>query len=380
LSVTGAGSIQGLTVGRGASAVSSNTAVGASALAANTTGGANVALGLEALLSNTTGSSNTAVGRAALRTSTTVSANTAVGLDAGRDTTGADNAILGWSAMRFNSSGASNTAIGSAALFSNTTASFNTAVGYQAGYGTTTGEGNTILGYQAGYNVTTSNYNVFLGMNAGNSATGAEGRNTFVGMNAGQLITTGIRNTIVGRFNGNEDSLDIRTSSGYVVLADGSGNRQLSMYEGGTVALDNAAPVAGTGITFPATQSASSNANTLDDYEEGTWTPNVYHSGSNNASWSVVEGRYTKIGRVVYFWFTLDGGSSGTSGSALLVTLPQAFGTNVNWQNIGQTNSSGGNYAVVAQGTSASIAQIWSGGGQVFGGVTFITGSGMFIV
>jgi hypothetical protein len=31
----------------------------------------------------------------------------------------------------------------------------------------------------------------------------------------------------------------------------------------------------GSGISFPATQSASSDANTLDDYEEGTWTPTV---------------------------------------------------------------------------------------------------------
>jgi hypothetical protein len=31
----------------------------------------------------------------------------------------------------------------------------------------------------------------------------------------------------------------------------------------------------GTGITFPASASASTNANTSDDYEEGTWTPTV---------------------------------------------------------------------------------------------------------
>ena len=45
LTVTGAGSIQGLTVGTGAGAVSTNTAVGASALATNSTGGSNIALG-----------------------------------------------------------------------------------------------------------------------------------------------------------------------------------------------------------------------------------------------------------------------------------------------------------------------------------------------
>jgi hypothetical protein len=38
LTISGAGSVQGLTVGRGAGAVATNTAVGASALAANTSG------------------------------------------------------------------------------------------------------------------------------------------------------------------------------------------------------------------------------------------------------------------------------------------------------------------------------------------------------
>jgi len=47
----------------------------------------------------------------------------------------------------------------------------------------------------------------------------------------------------------------------------------------------------GTGITFPATQSASSDANTLDDYEEGTWTPTLIDNGFNNGA--------TKIGRCV---------------------------------------------------------------------------------
>ena len=40
------------------------------------------------------------------------------------------------------------------------------------------------------------------------------------------------------------------------------------------------ASASGTGITFPATQSASSDANTLDDYEEGTWTPSYTNIGS----------------------------------------------------------------------------------------------------
>jgi hypothetical protein len=51
----------------------------------------------------------------------------------------------------------------------------------------------------------------------------------------------------------------------------------------------------GIGITFPATQSASSDANTLDDYEEGSYTPTI----QNATSYSFQSGQYTKIGRQV---------------------------------------------------------------------------------
>jgi hypothetical protein len=59
-----------------------------------------------------------------------------------------------------------------------------------------------------------------------------------------------------------------------------------------TIGVGNATPsTSGAGITFPATQSASTDANTLDDYEEGTWTAS--YGGQTNT------GTYTKIGRVV---------------------------------------------------------------------------------
>jgi hypothetical protein len=56
----------------------------------------------------------------------------------------------------------------------------------------------------------------------------------------------------------------------------------------------------GIGITFPATQSASSNANTLDDYEEGTWTPIITGaSTAGTGTYTLQLGRYTKVGRLV---------------------------------------------------------------------------------
>lgn len=54
-------------------------------------------------------------------------------------------------------------------------------------------------------------------------------------------------------------------------------------------------------LRFPATQNPSSNANTLDDEERGTWTPSLYGSttaGTPSGS-PTLEGRYHKFGRQV---------------------------------------------------------------------------------
>jgi hypothetical protein len=75
----------------------------------------------------------------------------------------------------------------------------------------------------------------------------------------------------------------------------------------------------GAGITFPASQSASSNANTLDDYEEGTWTPTL--SGWSG-TYSLQTGRYTKIGRQV----TLLGALTTTASSGTFTAFPGPAG------------------------------------------------------
>ncbi len=40
-------------------------------------------------------------------------------------------------------------------------------------------------------------------------------------------MSSGQNNTILGSFNGNQNGLDIRTSSNYIVLSDGDGNPNL---------------------------------------------------------------------------------------------------------------------------------------------------------
>jgi hypothetical protein len=73
------------------------------------------------------------------------------------------------------------------------------------------------------------------------------------------------------------------------------------------------------GITFPATQSASSDANTLDDYEEGTWTPSV----GGTATYSVNNvGIYTKVGRLVTCSFDLQISLIGTGSTSSITNFP----------------------------------------------------------
>ena len=69
---------------------------------------------------------------------------------------------------------------------------------------------------------------------------------------------------------------------------------------GYNVTLSGATVSSGTGVAFPATQSASSDANTLDDYEEGTWTPTIaFSGGSVDTTYYAQTGKYTKIGNTV---------------------------------------------------------------------------------
>jgi hypothetical protein len=69
-----------------------------------------------------------------------------------------------------------------------------------------------------------------------------------------------------------------------------------------TIGVGGATPAAsGAGITFPASVSASSDANTLDDYEEGSWTPVIADasSGGNTGTFSDLGAYYIKIGKQV---------------------------------------------------------------------------------
>jgi hypothetical protein len=82
--------------------------------------------------------------------------------------------------------------------------------------------------------------------------------------------------------------------------------------------------VATTGIKFPAVAVPSADANTLDDYEEGTWTMGIAFGGNSvGVTYSQNVGLYTKIGNkvtVTGYLFIADKGSS--TGIATITGLP----------------------------------------------------------
>jgi hypothetical protein len=86
---------------------------------------------------------------------------------------------------------------------------------------------------------------------------------------------------------------------------------------GGTLAVTGAITATAGQIAFPATQSASAGANTLDDYQEGTYTP-TWSSGGSAPSLGngTIAGAFIKIGRTVSVTITLTAGSTTTFGNA----------------------------------------------------------------
>jgi hypothetical protein len=91
----------------------------------------------------------------------------------------------------------------------------------------------------------------------------------------------------------------------------------------GTLVLANTTP-SFNGIAFPATQSASADANTLDDYEEGTWTPTAWGGGNITSA----SGRYIKIGKMVYVGWDIQYGSTGNGDAAGFQGLPFTVNSN----------------------------------------------------
>ena len=104
------------------------------------------------------------------------------------------------------------------------------------------------------------------------------------------------------------------------------------------------------GITFPATAVAASNVNTLDDYEEGTWTAGIaFAGGTTGITYNLQTGVYTKIGRMVTCIGVVYLSSKGSSSGVVTITgLPFTVAA-------GEPNYSGVSFGYIANMTFASV-------------------------
>jgi len=125
-----------------------------------------------------------------------------------------------------------------------------------------------------------------------------------------------------------------------------------------TIGVGAATPSAsGAGITFPATQSASTDANTLDDYEEGTWTP-TQGAGLTMVGAFSSGGGYTKIGnQVTVIGFvagatTVAVAAANTAFCAGLPFTPNASSTNAS---LAVNNGTSATMGLQPTGTSTTI-------------------------
>jgi hypothetical protein len=144
---------------------------------------------------------------------------------------------------------------------------------------------------------------------------GAQQTGTFSTQTRGARIRAEVSGTVTSGAGG-----DMPSSLIFSTTADGGSDvtDQVTIGPTGLVTL-----TAGQ-IAFPASQNASADANTFDDYEEGTFTPGMTFNGSaTGVTFTTQSGLYTKVGRDCLYGMQITLTSNGTGvGTALITGLP----------------------------------------------------------
>jgi hypothetical protein len=161
-------------------------------------------------------------------------------------------------------------------------------------------------------------------------------------------------------------------TTGSGTLKTNNGTTVLTWDNNGAIAIGGrASPASGVGVAFPAAQSASTDVNTLDDYEEGTWTPGIsFGGGTTGITYTTQDGRYTKIGRQVTVHFAVTLSSKGSSSGAAAITgLPfttsaTQFSTALWWANMTSSLVTAVGLAT-ASGTTISVYGLLAAGASI---------------
>ena len=369
----GTNTIDGLEINTTAT---SNLGLGTGAVDSITTGDYNVGVGDYALSSVDAGSNNTAIGYVTLNTTTSGNGNTSAGFySLVVNTAGSYNVASGFKALHANTTASGNTGIGYYALAGNTTGINNVALGYQAGTTNTTGSSNIIIGDTVNAPSATASNQLNIGNTIyGDTSTGKVGIGTTspesvvnikttktVALSAAaHFLTLGLTiddstayDTEGGgggiAFRSPRNSIGTQTvyaaidgakegtaSSGYTGAlkfytnnnATGIPTEHLRITSAGDVKVNTGNLVIGTsgkGIDFSAATpdgTGSTGSEVLDDYEEGTWTPELVNGTS--ITYSSQSGKYVKIGSVVHVecYINVSNSSTGDGSNVAVSGLP----------------------------------------------------------
>ncbi|WP_371380751.1 hypothetical protein [Sporomusa aerivorans] len=139
------------------------------------------------------------------------------------------------------------------------------------------------------------------------------------------------------RFNTGSTNLGyvgvIKATTPYLAMYNVTGSAGINVYDTGGVTINAATSVSLSGgqLAFPPTQKPASDPNTLDDYEEGTFTPYVYGTTTaGTGTYSVQSGVYTKIGNVVYFHLAFSLSAHTGTGNMRIGGLPFTVNSSYN--------------------------------------------------
>jgi len=218
---------------------------------------------------------------------------------------------------------------------------------------TTTGDTNTGIYYPAAdtFGVTTGGVERYRVDSSGNlllGTTAAAGRLQVAGSAVGAGIFTvdsDVTRVDIQTYN---KPLSINRGGNDVNICETTGNVGI-----GTVAVNTGGCLQlKSGITFPATQVASSDANTLDDYEEGTWTPVA--TGLTAVGAVTYTAAYTKIGRVVYINLKISAVTSTTSvaGTTFFSGLPFVPAQNSNISSVNELTIASVGVGLISTGST----------------------------
>jgi hypothetical protein len=148
---------------------------------------------------------------------------------------------------------------------------------------------------------------------------------------------------------------------------------QATISSAAVTAFSNVPLLTGGGLKFPPTQVASADANTLDDYEEGTWTP-TQGAGFTITGDFIASGTYKKIGSLVSYAGLVYGTISGTfdpAGGIFLGGLPFSP---VSLSTGGAVNGNRTIYMIIFNSGANIYGQsvMAQGGGIYFSGTYFV--------